>query len=270
MEMQTAQRSVSYLKKQARHVSEIIELSPVAPGDVVALQPLMQPQNLLEHLPMVRRIALRVHKRLPPNVDAEDLVSAGLLGLVEATARFDAVRQIPFASYVQFRVKGSIMDSLRSSDWAPRSLRKKGRDVQLAIQTLTTNLGHVPSQEEIAVELVISLDAYQKLLGELKGLEIGALHRMRDDDSGDDELIDIPGRPGDDPLVLCLKGELERRLTAAMGDLPDRERLVMTQYYYEDMTWAEIGLLGRTSEAGIQKIRTSAVSHLRSALADLS
>jgi RNA polymerase sigma factor for flagellar operon FliA len=227
-------------------------------------------KDVLELLPMVRRIAQRVHRRLPRHVETDDLFSAGLLGLVEATTKFDTAKKVPFESYAHFRVKGSILDSLRNSDWAPRQLRKKERLVQQAIRALTVRSGYMPLEDEVAAELKISLNAYQKLRGDLKGLEIGALPRMRDDDSGEDEPIDLPGRPEDDPLVLCLRGEIEERLAGAIGSLPVRERLVMTLFYYKDMSWAEIGLAVGTGETRAQQIRTSAVLHLRSALSDFA
>ena len=159
---------------------------------------------LLEHQPMVRFLARRIHDRLPQHVDLEDLVSAGVVGLMDAFAKFDPHKKVQFRSYAQFRIRGAILDSLRTLDWSPRELRRKGRAVEEAIRAATHKLGRVPSEQEIAREMELSLSEYQQLLGELKGLEIGSLQMERTEDSGDQELAYIPGSPEDDPLFRCL------------------------------------------------------------------
>ena len=196
---------------------------------------------LLEHLPIVRFLARRIHERLPQHVDIEDLFSAGVVGLMDAFAKFDPAKKVQFRSYAQFRIRGAILDSLRTLDWSPRELRRKGRAIEETMRTLTVRLGRAPSETEIAAEMGMALDAYQQLLGELKGLEIGTLHMERNEDSGEEELAYVPGRPEEDPLFRCLRGEMEERLTEAIQNLPERERLVMTLYYYEEMTMREIG-----------------------------
>jgi RNA polymerase sigma factor for flagellar operon FliA len=225
---------------------------------------------LIEHLPIVRFLARRIHERLPQHVDIDDLFSAGVVGLMDAFAKFDATKKVQFRSYAQFRIRGAILDSLRTLDWSPRELRRKGRAVEESIRALTSRLGRAPSETEVSAELGLGLDAYQQLLGELKGLEIGTLHLERNEDSGEEELAYIPGRPEDDPLFRCLRGELEGRLTGAIQELPERERLVMTLYYYEEMTMREIGMALGVVESRVSQIHASAVLHLRSALADLA
>ncbi len=225
---------------------------------------------LLEHLPIVRFLARRIHERLPQHVEMEDLFSAGVVGLMDAFSKFDPTKKVQFRSYAQFRIRGAILDSLRTLDWSPRELRRKGRAVEEAIRVLTAQFGRAPSETEIACEMTIDLEAYQQLLGELKGLEIGTLHLERNEDSGEEELAYIPGKPEDDPLFHCLRGEMEDRLVEAITGLPERERLVMTLYYYEEMTMREIGLALGVVESRVSQIHASAVLHLRSALADLS
>ena len=175
-----------------------------------------------------------------------------------------------FRSYAQFRIRGAILDSLRTLDWSPRELRRKGRAVEEAIRVLTARLGHAPGEAEVAVEMALGLEEYQQLLGDLKGLEIGTLHMERNEDSGEEELAYVPGRPEEDPLFRCLRGELEERLAEAIANLPDRERLVMTLYYYEEMTMREIGLALGVVESRVSQVHASAVVHLRSALKDLA
>jgi len=229
-----------------------------------------QEQVLIEHLPMVRFLARRIHERLPQHVDIEDMVSAGVVGLMDAFSKFDPAKKVQFRSYAQFRIRGAILDSLRTLDWSPRELRRKGRAVEEAIRTLTGRLGHAPNEAEVAEEMGMGLEEYQQLLGDLKGLEIGTLHMERNEDSGEEELAYIPGRPEDDPLFRCLRGELEERLTGAIQDLPDRERLVMSLYYYEEMTMREIGLALGVVESRVSQMHASAVVHLRAALKDLA
>jgi RNA polymerase sigma factor for flagellar operon FliA len=229
-----------------------------------------QERVLLEHLPIVRFLARRIHERLPQHVDIEDLVSAGVVGLMDAFQKFDPGKKVQFRSYAQFRIRGAILDSLRTLDWSPRELRRKGRAVEEAIRVLTARAGRAPGEAEVAVEMGLSLEDYQQLLGDLKGLEIGTLHMERNEDSGEEELAYVPGRPEEDPLFRCLRGELEERLSEAIANLPDRERLVMTLYYYEEMTMREIGLALGVVESRVSQVHASAVVHLRSALKDLA
>jgi RNA polymerase sigma factor for flagellar operon FliA len=242
---------------------------PPNPAGVPALTG-EQEKILLEHLPIVRFLARRIHERLPQHVDIEDLVSAGVVGLMDAFSKFDATKKVQFRSYAQFRIRGAILDSLRTLDWSPRELRRKGRAVEEAIRVLTQRMGRAPGEAEIAAEMKVSLDEYQQLLGDLKGLEIGTLHMERNEDSGEEELAYIPGRPDEDPLFRCLRGELEGRLAEAIAELPDRERLVMTLYYYEEMTMREIGLALGVVESRVSQVHASAVVHLRAALKDLA
>ena len=229
-----------------------------------------QERVLLEHLPIVRFLARRIHERLPQHVDIEDLVSAGVVGLMDAFSKFDPGKKVQFRSYAQFRIRGAILDSLRTLDWSPRELRRKGRAVEEAIRVLSARMGHTPDEAEVAAEMGLGLEEYQMLLGDLKGLEIGTLHMERNEDSGDEELAYVPGRPEEDPLFRCLRGELEDRLAEAIAKLPDRERLVMTLYYYEEMTMREIGLALGVVESRVSQVHASAVVHLRVALRDLA
>jgi RNA polymerase sigma factor FliA len=200
-------------------------------------------------------------------VPIEDLYSAGVLGLLDAFGRFDPSKQVLFRTYAQFRIRGAILDSLRTLDWSPRELRRKARAIEEAIQMLTGELSRWPTDTEIAQKLNIPLAAYQQLLGELKGLEIGTLHALRtEEDSGEEELVYLPGRPEGDPLFRYLEGEMRDRLTNAIDELPERERLVMTLYYYEETTMKEIGLILGVVESRVSQIHASAILHLRARL----
>ncbi len=224
---------------------------------------------LMEHLPTVRYLARRIHERLPQHVELDDLVSAGVVGLIDAFSKFDHKKKVQFKSYAQFRIRGAILDSLRTLDWSPRELRRKGRAVEEAMRAVTQRVGRAPSEQEIAKELELPLTEYQLLLGDLKGLEIGSLHMERSEDSGDEELTYIPGAPDEDPLFRCLKGEMKQRLADAIDELPEKERMVLTLYYYEELTMKEIGLTLGVVESRVSQIHSSAVLRLRVALSGL-
>jgi RNA polymerase sigma factor FliA len=243
--------------------------APAALRTVITQQP-MDPNErdrmLLEHLPSVQFIARKIHARLPQHVELDDLVSAGVVGLIDAFGKFDHTKQVQFKSYAQFRIRGAILDSLRTLDWSPRELRRKGRAVEEAIRSLTQRFGRAPGEQEIAAEMQLGLKDYQQLLGDLKGLEIGSLHMERSEDAGDEELDYVPGSPEEDPLFLCMKGEMKQLLIDAIEELPEKERLVLTLYYHEELTMREIGLTLGVVESRVSQMHTSAVLRLRSSL----
>jgi len=152
-----------------------------------------------DYLPMIRRLARKIHRCLPPNVEIDDLYAAGLVGLWEAYGNFDLAKNVPFINFAKFRVQGAILDRLRANDWAPRKLRSDGRAAQSAIRTLTSQLGRAPFEEEVAAKLKLDLDAYQKLLWDLDVLEIGTLHRPVEDGWGEEALISIPDQQEEGP-----------------------------------------------------------------------
>ena len=164
-------------------------------------------QTLLETLPLVHYVARRIHERVPESVEFDDLVSAGVVGLIDAYNKFDASKNVLFRTYAQLRVRGAILDSLRGLDWAPRELRRKARDMEEAKQRLMHRLGRRPLQSEVADELGMALAAYQKLLNTVRCLEIGSLQEPRSDDSLEEEVVYLEANPEDDPLCRCLRNE---------------------------------------------------------------
>ena len=221
---------------------------------------------ILEHMPTVQLIARKMHGRFPQHVELEELVSAGVLGLIDAVQRFDHSKEVQFKSYAQFRIRGAILDSLRVMDWSPRDLRRKGREIEEVIRSLTVANGRAPGEVEIAAEMGLALGQYQRLLGNLKGLEIGSLNMERSQETGEEELCYVPGPETDDPLFRCVQGEMRERLAAAVESLPEKERLVLTLYYYEELTMKEIALVLGVVESRVSQIRASAVVRLRSVL----
>ena len=221
---------------------------------------------LLEHLATVRYLAHRIHERLPQHVELDDLISAGIVGLIDAFNKFDHNKKVQFKSYAQFRIRGAILDSLRVLDWSPRELRRKGRVIQDAIHALTQSLRRTPTEPEVAQALNLGINEYQLLLGKLKGLEIGSLNMEHAEDSGEDQLAYIAGSPEEDPLFRCLQGEMRQHLIDAIEDLPEKERMVLTLYYYEELTMKEIGLTLGVVESRVSQIHSSAVLRLRATL----
>lgn len=230
----------------------------------------MEESRLLEYLPLVQSVARRIHARLPQHVEIEDLISAGVLGLMDALDKFDPSKKVQFGSYAYYRIRGAILDSLRALDWGPRSLRQTGRAVDDTTRILTTQLGRSPSDEEVSGELGVELGRYHQLLGDIKGLAIGSLHEARNADSDEEELYSVPGRPEENPQFIYLHRELEDRMANAVARLPERERLVMTLYYYEDIKMREIALVLGVHETRVSQMHSSAVMQLREGLGDLA
>jgi RNA polymerase sigma factor for flagellar operon FliA len=223
-------------------------------------------QMLLENLTSVRFIARKIHKTLPRHVELDDLVSAGMVGLVEAFNRFDATRHVQFKSYAQFRVRGAILDWLRTLDWGSRDLRRKARAIAEATRRLTQQIGRVPTDQEIAAEMELELQHFQQLMGELKGLELGSLNADHSRDDDNEELQYLPAPEEEDPFFLCLQTESRQRIIDAIEELPEKERLVLTLYYYEELTMREIGMTLGVVESRVSQIHSGAIRRLRSAL----
>ena len=221
---------------------------------------------LMEHLPMVRHVARGIHARLPQHVDLEELVSAGTLGLIDAVAKFRQDKNAQFKTYAQFRIRGAILDSLRSTDWSPRELRRQGREVEEAIRSVTHRFGRTPSDAEIAAEMRVTLKQYQDLLANLKNLEIGSLNVERGEESGEEELAYVAAPADEDPLFCCLKAEMKQHLIDAIEALPERERLVLTLFYYEELTLKEISEVLGVGESRVSQIRSSAVVRVRATM----
>jgi RNA polymerase sigma factor for flagellar operon FliA len=219
-----------------------------------------------EHLPMVRFLALRIRERLPQQVEMEDLISAGIVGLMDALQKFDPEKKVQFRTYAQFRVRGAMLDSLRALDWGPRDLRRKGRAVEEAIRSLSTRLGKAPTESEVAKEMGLDLNTYQQLLGELSGLELSSLNATPGEDAGVEALALLPAGPEDDPFLQCQNSEMRRLLARAIEDLPERERMVLTLYYYEELTMREVGATLGVVESRVSQLHSSAMARLRVAL----
>jgi RNA polymerase sigma factor FliA len=222
---------------------------------------------LMEQLPQVRYIARRIHDRLPRHVPFEDLVHAGVVGLIDALNKFDLSKHVQFSSYAKFRIRGAILDSLRELDWSPRELRRKGRQVDATYAELTAKLGRAPNESEMAQQLGLDLSELQSLLAELDGLELGSLRTESPRDGKEEDLTDhLPAKPEDTPFFECLRGEMKQILTAAISELPEKEQRVLALYYYEELTMKEVGVALGIGESRVSQIHSLAMVRLRARL----
>ena len=226
---------------------------------------------LTEQLPQVRYIARRIHERLPRHVPFEDLVHAGVVGLIDALHKFDRSKHVQFGSYAKFRIRGAILDSLREMDWSPRDLRRQSRRLEEAHDKLRLELGRNPSEPELAKELGMELSELQKLLGDISSLEIGSLRFISQDNGKEEDLCEyLPNGRDENPLAQCLRSEMRELLTRAIDELPDKERQVLALYYFEELTMKEVGMVLGVGESRVSQIHSMAVLRLRARMSELT
>ena len=225
---------------------------------------------LFDQLPQVKYIAKRIHVRLPPHVLLEDLIHAGIVGLIEAMQRFDPARRVEFKAYAKFRIHGAMLDSLRELDWSPRPLRRMARRIEEARHKLSARLGYSASEPQLAEELGMSLDKLQHLLGELRGLELKSL-QSETTEEGSDRGISALGlsTAAEDPFLVCLRSEMAGLLAVAMGELPEREGRLLALYYDQELTMRKIGALLGIGEARVSQLHSAVVIRLRGRMEEL-
>jgi RNA polymerase sigma factor for flagellar operon FliA len=225
---------------------------------------------LLEQLPQVRYLARRIHERLPRHVPIEDMVHAGVIGLIDALNKFDRSKHVQFGSYAKFRIRGAILDSLREMDWGPRELRRKARRVEEAQRKLSLDLSRAPTEVEVAAELNLELREFQQLLRELDGLEVRSLHLESPWDGKEEDLCDyLPNAPEDTPFFCCMRSEMKELLARAVADLPEKEQQVLALYYFEELTMKEVGAALGIGESRVSQIHSLAVVRLRARLGEM-
>jgi RNA polymerase sigma factor for flagellar operon FliA len=219
---------------------------------------------VLEHLPLVKAIAIRVHENLPVHVDLDDLIHAGVLGLFDAVAKFDRRKKVEFHSYAKHRIKGAILDSLRQLDWASRDMRKRQKQIDAATSDLAFKLGRNPVESEVASELGVSTDRLRRIQVELRHL--GQISITQRDDFDRERPQEFPGTAELQPDRMCERRELESTLARALGTLPVRYQKVVFLYYTNEMTMKEIGSLLGVNESRISQIHKTALKKMALAL----
>jgi RNA polymerase sigma factor for flagellar operon FliA len=225
---------------------------------------------VVAYSPLVKYVAGRMSSGLPAHVEEADLISYGLTGLISAIERYDLTREIKFETYAITRIRGSIIDELRTLDWVPRSVRARARDIERANQKLEARLQRAPTDEEMATELEMSVEDFHDALLQISHSTIVALDELWNaSDSGGDQvsLLDtLPDRGAPDPQMVVDQGELRDRIADAIAALPEREKLVIALYYYENLTLREIGEVLGVTESRVSQLHTKAVLRLRSKL----
>jgi RNA polymerase sigma factor for flagellar operon FliA len=232
----------------------------------------LREQLILHYSPLVKYVAGRVGTGLPPNIEQADLVSYGIFGLIDAIEKFELERAVKFETYAIARIKGAIIDELRSIDWIPRSVRSKARDVEKAYASLEARLHRTPTEAEVAQELGIGMNDLHQIFNQVSFVNVVALDELLNSsaDRGDKvSLVDtLEDTKAEDP-VLAFEGEETKVLLArAINDLGEREKIVVTLYYYEGLTLAEIGQVLGVTESRICQMHTKAVLQLRGKLAE--
>ena len=220
---------------------------------------------LKEHAPLVRRIAHHMIAKLPPSVDIEDLVQAGMIGLLDAINRYEEEQGAQFSTYAAQRIRGAMLDELRESDWLPRGQRKNMRRVEDAINTLQQRLARPPKETELAAHLGISLAEFQQLLQVARGYQLIHFEDFNDDE--DDHFLDrnCPDN-SNDPLGALLDDDLRNNLIKAISNLPEREKVLMGLYYEQELNLREIGSVLGVSESRVCQLHSQAVARLRATL----
>jgi RNA polymerase sigma factor for flagellar operon FliA len=225
---------------------------------------------VVAYSPLVKYVAGRIAASLPPHVDEADLISYGLGGLISAIERYDPRREIKFETYAITRIKGAIIDELRSMDWVPRSVRNRAREIEQANARLENRLQRAPTDEELAAELKMTVEELQESLLTISHTSVAALDELWtvSDTSGDQvsllDTLEDPSAP--DPAKALDLGDLKDRMAEAISRLPEREKLVIGLYYYENLTLREIGEVLGVTESRVSQLHTKAVLRLRSRL----
>ena len=228
---------------------------------------------ILTYAPLVKFVAGRLGATLPSHVDEQDLVSYGLLGLIGAIERFDPGREIKFETYAIARIKGAIIDELRSLDWVPRSVRTRAREIERAIAELERTLMRAPTDAEISEKVGITEEELGDSLTEISRTSIAALDELWSPSGSGDQisLIDtIEDQSGPNPEVSLEQTELKEALGEAISRLPEREKLVVTLYYYEELTLREIGEVLGVTESRVSQLHTKAVLRLKARLSGVA
>jgi RNA polymerase sigma factor for flagellar operon FliA len=226
---------------------------------------------VMRELPQVYYVAARIHERLPKNVEIEDLVQAGVLGLLDACRNYDSSKDAQFSTFAKFRIRGAILDSLRKLDWGSRALRRKGREIATSVAKLESELGRQPLEEEIAADLHMPLDGLQNTMTQLDGLFLVGqqTNSIHDHTESFDLIESAQGTDEDNPFDLCLESERKEQLAEAISHMSEREQLILSLYYQEELTMKEISQVVGIVVSRVSQIHAAAMVKLRATLSHL-
>lgn len=224
---------------------------------------------ILNYSPLVKYVAGRLASSLPQTVDTADLISYGIFGLIDAIEKFDPERAIKFETYAISRIKGAIIDELRAMDWVPRSVRSRAREIEAAYVALENTLRRVPSDQEVADYMNVTIKEFQVLLAKLSYTSVVSFEELwvgGERDEGQNAIGSIKDDTAEDPVAIFETGEIKEILAGAIDKLPERERTVVALYYYEGLTLKEIGQVLGVTESRVSQLHTKAVLRLRAKL----
>ncbi len=223
-----------------------------------------------QHVPLVRRLAHHMIAKLPPNIELDDLIQVGMIGLTEALSRYEVTQGVQFETFATQRIRGAMLDELREGDWMSRSSRKSQKDIEKAVQRIEQKLGRSPLESEIAAELGMSLPDYQSLLGKVRGTQLVYLEDMtRGGEEGEEGFLErheVCDNEGVDPVELLRDQRLRSALVKAIESLPEREQYIMGMYYEHDMNLKEIAAVLGVTESRICQLHSQSIARLRAKL----
>jgi RNA polymerase sigma factor for flagellar operon FliA len=219
---------------------------------------------VLDHVGLVKVLAARVSRRVPAQVEVNELIGVGMIGLIDAARRYQPSLGVPFEAFARRRIHGAMLDTLRGLDWAPRAVRKMRRDVDAAIAVLRHSLRRAPDDAEIAAELHVSNEEYARMLDQIRAVELASVRQSASDREGG--MLDVAIDPDEGPHAHLEREELRRHLAGAIRELPERERQILSLYYEQELTLAEIGAVIGVGESRVSQLRTQAVARLRARL----
>jgi RNA polymerase sigma factor for flagellar operon FliA len=218
---------------------------------------------LKQYRPLVRRLAHQMIAQLPANVELDDLIQVGMIGLTDALSRFDAAQGVQFETFATQRIRGAMLDELRGNDWMSRGSRRQQREIETAVHRLEQKLGRAPAESEIAAEMGLALAEYQELLGKVRGTQLVYLEDMSGDEGDNDYLDRHVGDEGANPLAQLQDQRMREALVAAIKSLPEREQYVMSMYYEHDMNLKEIAAVLKVTESRVCQLHSQCVARLR-------
>jgi RNA polymerase sigma factor for flagellar operon FliA len=222
-------------------------------------------QIVLDHLPLVKAIAIRVHENLPVHVDMDDLFHAGVLGLFDAAVKYNPDKKVAFSAYAKHRIKGAILDSLRQLDWASRDQRKRQKQVESATRELTVKLGRTPEEEEVAGSMGIDAERWRRMAMEMRTTGVVSASGRQPDQNLPLQ-SEFPARTDSQPDMMCERRQLQSTLARAIGTLPERYQRVVFLYYTNELTMKEIGDVLGVNESRVSQIHKSALEKMAGAL----
>lgn len=226
--------------------------------------------GLLEvHAPLVKKLAHQLKAKLPPSVEVDDLIQAGMMGLLDAVNRYEETHGAQFETYAVQRIRGAMLDELRSSDWLPRSIRQNARKIEEALQTLLQQLGRHPQEAEVASHMKLSLAEYQSLLSDCGGHQLIYYEDFHDEEGGHEHFLDryqTAEADTDDPLKSLIEGGFREAVVESIDALPEREKILMALYYEQEMNLKEIGAVMGVSESRVCQLHSQAISRMRTYL----